>query len=74
VHIAKAYGIFGDRLKAVQLALNRFDEETKVAFLDLYTKLDENVDKEQSELDEIANQGAAEEEAEMEGNDELTPF
>ena len=74
VHIAKAYGIFGDRLKAVKMALNRFDEETKDAFLDLYTKLDENVDKEQSELDEMA---AVEDAAQMEGNEEdsgLTPF
>ena len=74
VHIAKAYGIFGDRLKAVKMALNRFDEETKEAFLDLYTKLDDKVDKEQSELDEMA---AVEDAAQMEGNEEdrgLTPF
>jgi len=74
VHIAKAYGIFGDRLKAVKMALNRFDEETKEAFLDLYTKLDDKVDKEQSELDEMK---AVEDAAQMEGNEEdsgLTPF
>jgi MoxR-like ATPase len=73
VHIAKAYGIFGDRLKAVKMALNRFDEETKDAFLDLYTKLDENVDKDAKELDEM---GAVEDAAQMEGNEDsgLTPF
>lgn len=43
VHIAKAYGIFGDRLKAIQYCLNRFDEDTKASFLDLYTKVDESV-------------------------------
>lgn len=40
VHIAKAYGIFGDRLKAIEYCLNRFDADTKVSFLDLYTKVD----------------------------------
>jgi hypothetical protein len=43
VHIAKAFDIFGDRMKAIQLCLNRFDEETKTAFLDLYTKIDATV-------------------------------
>jgi MoxR-like ATPase len=40
VHIAKAYSIFGDRKKAIELCLNRFDSETKAGFLDLYTKVD----------------------------------
>jgi MoxR-like ATPase len=40
VHIVKTFSIFKDRLKAVQLAVNRFDDETKTAFLDLYTKVD----------------------------------
>ena len=40
VHIAKAYQIFGDRTKAIQYCVNRFDVETKTAFLDLYSKLD----------------------------------
>lgn len=40
VHIAKAYKIFGDRLKAIQLCVARFDDETKEAFMDLYTKVD----------------------------------
>lgn len=43
VHIAKAYGIFKDRMKAITLCVNRFDEETKTAFLDLYTKVDAKV-------------------------------
>ena len=43
VHIAKAYEIFGDRMKAIKLCVNRFDEETKTAFLDLYTKVDAKV-------------------------------
>ncbi|NBP03606.1 MAG: AAA family ATPase [Proteobacteria bacterium] len=40
VHIANAYKIFGDRVKAITLCVNRFDEETKIAFIDLYTKID----------------------------------
>lgn len=43
VHIAKAYQIFGDRMKAIELCVNRFDTETKLAFLDLYTKVDGKV-------------------------------
>ena len=44
VHIIRAYSIFGDKVKAIQVCLNRFDEETKSAFLDLYDKVDETVD------------------------------
>jgi hypothetical protein len=40
VHIVKAYGIFGTRMKAIELCVNRFDDETKSAFIDLYTKVD----------------------------------
>ena len=40
VHIVKAYDIFNDKSKAVQVCLNRFDDETKQAFLELYDKVD----------------------------------
>jgi hypothetical protein len=43
VHIAKAYIIFKDRMKAIRLCLNRFDEQTKLAFLDLYSKVDASI-------------------------------
>jgi hypothetical protein len=44
VHIARAYPIFnGDRLKSITYCLNRFDEETKKSFIDLYTKVDASV-------------------------------
>jgi hypothetical protein len=43
VHIAKAFNIFGDRMKAIQLCVARFDEETRDAFLDLYSKVDASV-------------------------------
>lgn len=39
-HIVNAFAMFGDKLKAVQLCTNRFDEDTKAAFVDLYTKVD----------------------------------
>jgi len=44
VHIAKAFKIFGDRMKAIELCVARFDTDTKMAFLDLYSKVDAKVD------------------------------
>ena len=44
VHIAKAFGIFKDRMKAIELCVSRFDAETKMAFLDLYSKVDNTVE------------------------------
>ena len=43
-HITKAFAIFGDKMKSIELCVARFDEETKESFLDLYTKIDEGVD------------------------------
>ena len=43
VHILHAYSIFGDKLKAIQVCVNRFDDETKQAFLELYDKVDATV-------------------------------
>ncbi len=40
VHIVKAYSIFADKAKAIQVCINRFDDETKQAFLELYDKVD----------------------------------
>ena len=40
VHICKTYSVHGDRMKALALCLNRFDADTKLSFIDLYTKLD----------------------------------
>jgi len=42
-HIAKAYSIFGDRMTAINVCINRFDQDTKLSFLDLYTKIDSDV-------------------------------
>ena len=40
VHIVRAYSIFQDKAKAIQVCVNRFDDETKTAFLELYDKID----------------------------------
>jgi len=39
-HITQTFSIFEDRMKAIELCIARFDEDTKLAFLDLYTKVD----------------------------------
>ena len=44
VHIVKAYEIFGNKEKAMQVCINRFDEDTKQAFLELYDKVDADFD------------------------------
>jgi len=43
-HIAEAYTIFNDKMEAIKYCINRFDGETKSAFLDLYTKIDAGID------------------------------
>jgi len=43
VHIAKAFKIFDDRIKSIDMCINRFDEDTKASFRDLYAKLDAGV-------------------------------
>lgn len=42
-HIVQSFAIFKDKMKAIQLCVNRFDEDTKEAFMDLYTKVDASV-------------------------------
>jgi MoxR-like ATPase len=39
-HIVNAFAMFGSRSKAIELCVNRFDADTKSAFLDLYKKVD----------------------------------
>ena len=40
VHIIRAYSIFKDKAKAMKVCINRFDDETKQAFMELYDKVD----------------------------------
>ena len=51
VHITQAYQIFGDRLQAITNCVNRFDDDTKKSFLDLYTKVDAGEEEEYNEED-----------------------
>ena len=44
VHVIRAFSIFNDRVKAIKLCLNRFDDETKQSFIELYDKIDGEVD------------------------------
>jgi hypothetical protein len=46
-HIIRAFLIFGKRMKAIQVCVNRFDDETKTSFLELYDKIDATVDQEE---------------------------
>jgi len=51
-HITQTYAIFNDRMKAIELCVNRFDADTKEAFLDLYSKVDISVNQETVEPSE----------------------
>ena len=43
-HIVKAFAIFKDKMKSIELCVARFDDDTKESFMDLYTKIDAGVD------------------------------
>jgi hypothetical protein len=49
-HIVQSFSIFGDKLKAIQLCVSRFDEDTRDGFLDLYTKVDAGPAPEQNKF------------------------
>ena len=68
VHIAKAYSIFNDKLEAIELCINRFDEDTKTSFRDLYTKVDADVIKSEEEEVVSGDEGLASNE------EDRTPF
>ena len=54
VHISNAYKIFNmDRVKSISMCVNRFDVETKTAMLDLYTKVDSDVEPTAPESDSV---------------------
>lgn len=62
-HIVQTFSIFGDRQKAIELCVNRFDVDTKEAFLDLYSKVDVSIDgtldtdiEVQADLNELLNE------------------
>jgi hypothetical protein len=47
VHIMRAFAIWGDRMKAIKVCVNRFDDETKQSFIELYDKIDADVQTEE---------------------------
>ena len=53
-HIVKAFAIFGDKMKSIELCVARFDDDTKASFMDLYTKIDAGVNVEDEAYSEDA--------------------
>ena len=51
VHIVRAYAIWDNRMKAIKVCVNRFDEETKQSFVELYDKIDADVNTEEEKED-----------------------
>jgi cobaltochelatase CobS len=47
VNIVQAYSIFDNRVEAIGYCINRFDDDTKNAFMDLYTKMNAPAEPEQ---------------------------
>ena len=47
VHIIQAYTIFNQKVKAIEVCTNRFDDDTKNSFMELYTKVDAGASAEQ---------------------------
>jgi len=54
-HIAKAYAIFGDKSKSIELCVARFDEDTKDSFMDLYSKIDAGINPLEESTDDEEN-------------------
>ena len=52
VHIIRAYSIFGSKMKAIEVCVNRFDDETKQSFIELYDAVDADVDMNVAQLEE----------------------
>jgi len=65
VHITQAYSIFDNKMKAVQMCTNRFDDDTKNSFVELYTKVDAGANVE----DIMEDQRKAEVESQTNDND-----
>jgi len=49
VHIVKSFAIFGNREKAIDMCINRFDEETKNSFMEVYSKIDATIEQNEAE-------------------------
>jgi len=51
VHIVKSFAIFGNREKAIEMCINRFDEETKNSFMEVYSKIDATIEQNENEAE-----------------------
>tara|TARA_Y100001963_G_scaffold159831_1_gene265550 strand:+ start:4257 stop:5648 length:1392 start_codon:yes stop_codon:yes gene_type:complete len=60
INACTAFHIFGDRVKAVEMAVARFDDDTKESFMNLYTKVDADAGQTVEEAAEEANEAALE--------------
>ena len=65
VHITQAYSIFNNKMKAIEMCTNRFDDDTKNSFVELYTKVDAGASADSI----MEQQKKAELESQMEDND-----
>ena len=55
-HIVKAFAIFNDKMKSIELCVARFDDDTKQSFMDLYTKVDAGVElSDESKFEDVFN-------------------
>jgi len=78
VHIVQAFGIFNNKMKAIEVCTNRFDDDTKNSFVELYTKVDSGVSADQimeqqkeSELNSQVDDNDSESDSEEDDSDTI---
>tara|TARA_R110001592_G_scaffold61640_8_gene188080 strand:+ start:10623 stop:11870 length:1248 start_codon:yes stop_codon:yes gene_type:complete len=78
VHIVQAFAIFGNKMKAVEVCTNRFDDDTKNSFVELYTKVDAGAnaesimdDQKKADLAEQVNDNDSESDSEEDDSDTI---
>ncbi len=76
VHITQAFAIFDDKMKAIKMCTNRFDDDTKNSFVELYTKVDAGAstesimdDQKKAELDSQLNDNDSESDDQKDSSD-----
>ena len=76
VHITQAYAIFDDKMKAIKMCTNRFDDDTKNSFVELYTKVDSGANAESIMEDQRKAEVDAQlkEDNDSESEDEDNPY
>ena len=76
VHITQAYAIFDNKMKAIQMCTNRFDEDTKNSFVELYTKVDSGASvediMEQNRQKDLAQQSDLSDDDDEEADDDAS--